>query len=98
MEHCHQLYPATSMDILHTACNDIIDEPRLIHVKSFMMHIYYPLMDELPEFKYYMDYQCEGQTSHYAASSKTREVFLKKLMKEQTVTTKTALMYLKNLL
>ena len=29
-----------------------------------------------------MDYQCEDQTSHYAASSNTREVPLKKLIKE----------------
>ena len=29
-----------------------------------------------------MDYQCEDQTSHYDASSKTREVPLKKLIKE----------------
>ena len=39
-------------------------------------------MDDLTEFKYYMDYKCEYQTSHYAASSKTREVPLKKLIKE----------------
>ena len=82
MVHRHQLYPTTSMDILHTACNNIIDNPRLIHDKSFMMHIYYPLMDELPEFKDYMDYQCEDQTSHYVASSKIREVPLEELIKE----------------
>ena len=39
-------------------------------------------MDELTEFKDYMDYQWEDWTSHYAASSKTREVPLKKLIKE----------------
>ena len=61
-----------AIDILHTACNNLIDDPRLIHDKSFMMHIYDPLMDELPEFKYYMDYQCKDLTSHYAVSSKTR--------------------------
>ena len=43
------------MDILHTAQNNLIDDPRLIHDNSFMMHIYDPLMDELPEFKDYMD-------------------------------------------
>ena len=37
-----------SIDILHTACNNLIDDPRLIHDKSFMMHVYDPLMDELP--------------------------------------------------
>ena len=71
-----------AIDILHTAYNDLIDDPRLIHDKSFMIHIYDPLMDELPEFKDYMDYQCEYRTSHYAASSKTREVTFKKLIKE----------------
>ena len=70
------------MAILHTACNNLIYDPRLIHDKSFMMHIYEPLMDDLPEFKDYMDYQCEYRTSHYAASSKTREVPLNKLIKE----------------
>ena len=39
-------------------------------------------MYELTEFKDYMDYHCEDRTSHYAASSKTREVPLKKLIKE----------------
>ena len=70
------------IDILHTACNDLIYYPILIHDKSFMMHIYDPIIDELPEFKYYMEYQCEYWTSNYAASSKTREVPLKKLIKE----------------
>ena len=70
------------MAILHTSCNDLIDDPILIHEKSFMMHIYDPLIHELPEFKDYMDYQYEYLTSHYAASSKTREVPLKKLLKE----------------
>ena len=57
MGHRHQLYPPTSMAILHDACNELIDDPRLVHYKSFMIHIYYPLMDELPEFKDYMYYQ-----------------------------------------
>ena len=46
------------------------------------MNIYDPLMDELPEFKYYMDYQCKDLTYHYAVSSKTREAPLKKLTNE----------------
>ena len=45
-----------AIDILHTAFNNLIYDQRRIHNKSFMMHIYYPLMDELPEFKYHMDY------------------------------------------
>ena len=81
----HQNWSAKSMgraiDILPTACNDFIDDQRLIHYKSFMMNIYYPLMDELPEFKDYMDYQCEDRTSNYSVSSNTREVPLKKLIK-----------------
>ena len=48
----------SEIDILHTACNDLIDDPILIHDNSFVMHRYDPLMDELPEFKDYMDYQC----------------------------------------
>ena len=44
--------------------------------------IYEPLMDKLTEFKSYMDYQCEDQTSHYASSSKTRKMPLKKLIRE----------------
>ena len=82
MGHRHELYLSTSMAILHTAFNDLIYEPRLINDKLFMMHIYNPLMDEIPEFKDYMDYQCKDITSHYSASSKTREVPLKKLIKE----------------
>ena len=39
-------------------------------------------MDELPEFKDYMDYQCKDRTSNYSVSSNTREVPLKKLIKE----------------
>ena len=57
-----------AIDILHTACNELIDEPILINEKSFMMHIYDPLMDEMPDFKDYMDYQCKYRTSHYATS------------------------------
>ena len=71
-----------SIDILNNACNDLIDEPRLINEKSFMMHIYDPIMDKQPEFNNYMDYQCEDQTSYYAVSSKTREVPINNLVKE----------------
>ena len=71
-----------AIGILHTSCNGLIYDPSLIHDKSFMMNIYEPLMDELPKFKDYMEYQCEDQTSHYAALSKTREVPLKKIIKE----------------
>ena len=39
-------------------------------------------MDDLREFKDYMDYQCKDRTSHYAASSRTRGVPLKNLIKE----------------
>ena len=67
--------------ILHTACNNLVYDPILIHYKSFMMHIYDPLMDELPEFKYYMDYQCEYLTSNYAISSNTGDVPLKNIIK-----------------
>ena len=67
-----------AIDILHTTCNDLIDEPRLIHDA----YIYDPLMDDMPEFKDYMDNQYEHRTSHYAVTSKTREVPLKKLIKE----------------
>ena len=70
------------MAILHTAYNNLIGDPRLIHDKSFIMYIYDPLIDELPKFKYYMDYQCEDWTSHYGASSKTWKVLLKNLIKE----------------
>ena len=72
---------------LHTAYNNRIDDPILIHDKWFMMHIYDPVMDDLTEFKDYMDYQFEDQTSHYAESSKTREVPLKKLDKELSTPT-----------
>ena len=71
-----------AIDILHTAWNNLIDDPSLINYKSFIIHIYDPLMDELHEFKDYMDYQCKYRTSHYYASSKTKEVPLKNLMKE----------------
>ena len=71
-----------AIDILHTACNYLVDDPRLINDNSFMMHIYEPLIDELTEFKYYIDYQWEDWTSNYAASSNTRELPLKKLIKE----------------
>ena len=44
-----------AIDILHTAYNDLIYDPRLIHDKSFTMNIYDPIIDELPDFKDYMD-------------------------------------------
>ena len=46
-----------AIDILHTSCNDLIDNPRLINDKPLMMHIYDPIMDDMPEFKYYMNYK-----------------------------------------
>ena len=82
----HRNWSARSMgrviDFLHTACIDLIYDRILIHDKSFMMHIYELLMDELHEFKYYMDYQCKDRTSHYSVSSKTSQVPLNKLIKE----------------
>ena len=71
-----------AIDILHTAWNNLIYDPRLTHDKSFMMRIYDPIMNELPDFKDYMEYWCKYQTYHYAASSKTREVPPNKLIKE----------------
>ena len=53
-----------------------------------MMHIYDPLLDELPEFKTYMDYQCKDRTYYYSVSSNTKEVPLNKLVKEIFTPTK----------
>ena len=39
-------------------------------------------MDELSDFKYYMDYQWKYWTYHYVTSSKIREGPLKKIIKE----------------
>ena len=50
-------------DLLHSACLDILNDLSLIHDRSYVMHIFNELAEELPPFRDYLsqiDVQGEG--------------------------------------
>ena len=71
-----------AIDILHSACSDIVANTRLIHDKSFMMNIFDELVSELPEFKEYMTREFETKTSNFVVKSQTKAVPNKMLLEE----------------
>ena len=61
------------IDMLHSAFIKIQDEPPLLLDFEYIMHIFEPLYDELPEFKDYMDYFKEEQEGNVICSSNQSE-------------------------
>ncbi|KAL7553861.1 hypothetical protein ACHAWF_017485 [Thalassiosira exigua] len=46
-----------AMDMLHNTCDEIRKDPKLIHSRSYMMGLYSDFVEELPEFKEYLEKQ-----------------------------------------
>ena len=45
-----------AIDLIHHACQEIIDDNTLIYNESYMLHIFDEFMEELPEFQARMEY------------------------------------------
>ena len=43
-----------AVDMIHSACKDIIDNVTLVHNGFYMLHIFDELHDELPEFNAFL--------------------------------------------
>ena len=71
-----------AVDMIHSACKNIIDNVMLIHDDFYMLHIFDKLRDELPEFKAFLEYDFENKNSVYVDESKEKAVQLKELFKE----------------
>ena len=71
-----------SVDMIHSACKDIIDNVTLIHNDFYMLHIFDGLGDDIPEFKAFLEYEFENKRSAYVEDSKEKTVPLKELVKE----------------
>ena len=56
----HRKWGARSMgravDILHTACGQLLDDIKLIHDKNFMMNLFDEISKEIPEFEEFLIY------------------------------------------
>ena len=70
-----------AVDMIHSACKDIIENSTLIHNYLYMLHIFDELRDELPEFKAFLEYEFENKKSAYVEESKEKAVPLKELVK-----------------
>ncbi|KAL7546176.1 hypothetical protein ACHAWF_015185 [Thalassiosira exigua] len=71
-----------AMDLLLDACEEILEDTKLIHDRSYMMELYSELADELPEFRDYLSKQFEDSTSHIVETSRTKAVPLSRLLDE----------------
>ena len=71
-----------AIDLIHHACQDIIDDNTLIHNESYMLHIFDEFLEELPEFQAHMEYTFKNKMSDYVVASKTKAVPIKDLIKE----------------
>ena len=71
-----------AIDIIHSACKDILEDMSLIHDELYMMHIFDGITVEIKEFKDYLTSEFETKTSYYVKKSKSKAVPLKMLIKE----------------
>ena len=71
-----------AVEMIHSACKDIIDNVTLIHDDLYMLHIFDELRDELPEFKAFLEYEFENKKSAYVEESKEKAVPLKEIVNE----------------
>ena len=71
-----------AIDLIHCACKEIVDDVSLIHDESFMLHIFDELLEELPEFKAYLEYEFKDKKLEYVEASQTKAVPLRELIKE----------------
>ena len=82
----HRKWGARSMgrvcDILHNACITLLDDIKLFHDESYMMHLFDEIADELPEFKEYLKYQFQDKKTEFIKTSNTKSVPYKMLLNE----------------
>ena len=71
-----------AVDMINSACKDIIDNFTLVHNDLYMLHIFDKLRDELPEFKEFLDYEFENKKSAYVEERKDKAVPVKELVNE----------------
>ena len=71
-----------AVDMIHSACKEIIDNVTLIHNYLYMLHISDELRDELPEFKAFLEYEFENKNSTYVEESKEKAVPLNEIVEE----------------
>lgn len=82
----HHKWGARSMgravDILHTACGELLDDIKLIHDKTFMMNLFDDIADEIPEFKKFLDFEFENKMTEFVETSQTKSIPYSKLIDE----------------
>ena len=47
--------------ILHKACDQLLDDIKLIHDKKFVMNIFDDIANEIPEFKEFLEYEFKNK-------------------------------------
>jgi hypothetical protein len=62
-----------AIDLLHVAFIKVREEPQLILDYEFIMTIFEPLYEQLPEFSDYMDYYKEEKEGNVIGSTKTSD-------------------------
>ena len=82
----HRKWGARSMgravDILHTACGQLLDDIKLIHDKKFMMDMFDELAEEIPEFKEFLDHEFKIKKTEFIKSSQTKSISYSMLIEE----------------
>ena len=68
--------------IIHRVCEELLDDIKLVHNKSYMMNIFSDLTAELPEFEAHLTYQFEQKQTHFVEQFQTKDVPLKMLVDE----------------
>ncbi|KAL7520122.1 hypothetical protein ACHAWF_000264 [Thalassiosira exigua] len=71
-----------ALDMLHNTCDEILEDPKLIHSRSYMMGLYSDFVEELPEFKEYLEKQFKDETTEAVEKSNTKAVPLSRLLDE----------------
>ena len=71
-----------AVDILHTACGQLLDDIKMIHDKKFMMSLFDDIANEIPEFKEFLTYKFEEKMTEFIASSQTKSIPYSKLIDE----------------
>jgi len=71
-----------AVDILHTACGQLLDDIKKIHDKKFVMNLFDDMANEIPEFKEFLTYEFKKKQTEFIALSKTKSIPYSKLIDE----------------
>ena len=69
-------------DLLHSACSDILNDLSLIHDRSYVMHIFDELAEELPPFRDYLKLMFKEKTSDYVVKREEKAIPYDMLLEE----------------